>query len=174
MRTTQKVLFGSVAMYRDRCDECGGNSLFVDGRSLCCNKKKDEPSEFKIKRISETEFKRSKIPNKIKADVLKQQNSKCAYCECDLLESFFNIKKCKYTRPKIHYDHFIPWCYSGDNSQNNIIAACAHCNHLKSNKVFKDFISAKLYIQEKLKNEQHTRQTRTSQEPGPNKKQTNV
>ena len=66
-------------------------------------------------------------------------------CSSDL----WNDKRKKYIKLKIHYDHFVPWVYSGDNSGPNISASCHICNSLKSDNHFYDLISAKEYLNAK-------------------------
>lgn len=142
-----KALYGSIALLKAYCPFCRAYSFIQDGKFLCCDAKyRDIPTKEVIKRESEGEYKRSRIPYKIKKRVLARQENKCIYCGCELEGYIWSEKKAKFIKSKLHFDHFVPWTYSRDNAEDNFVASCSRCNLKKSDKYFKDVISAREYI----------------------------
>jgi 5-methylcytosine-specific restriction endonuclease McrA len=67
---------------------------------------------------------------KYKNILLKQMESKCFYCNCNI--SYNNI----------HIDHFIPWSYIYEDAIWNLIISCPECNLKKS-----DYLAPKQCVQ---------------------------
>jgi 5-methylcytosine-specific restriction endonuclease McrA len=65
--------------------------------------------------------------------VLKSFGYTCAYCCDDATE----------------VDHIIPFCYSFDDSFDNLVASCHFCNALAYSKVFNSFKEKRAYLLEK-------------------------
>ena len=62
-----------------------------------------------------------------------------------ILDSFGWV--CQYCDENaVHVDHVIPWSYSHDDSDENLVASCMLCNLYASNKVFDTFADKKYYI----------------------------
>ena len=59
--------------------------------------------------------------------ILRKTNYKCGHCGCEL------------TYENCSFDHIIPQIKNGENSQDNLIAACKSCNHSKRDKTLEDF-----------------------------------
>lgn len=59
--------------------------------------------------------------------MLMDQDGKCAYCECDILEGY-------------HVDHMTPLSLDGSNSWDNIALTCPSCNLSKRNKTAEEFM----------------------------------
>lgn len=69
------------------------------------------------------------------------QGGKCFYCDIQLLnpdefdlEAYLDSLQTKKRKNPITYptlDHFIPKCYGGDWSVQNLVLACFTCNHRK-------------------------------------------
>lgn len=59
-------------------------------------------------------------------EILKRDWELCQYCG----------------DPATHVDHIVPWCYEHNNSTDNLVAACALCNYIASDKLY-DTFSAK-------------------------------
>lgn len=145
MRKTEKVYFGSRPIFREYCNDCGGMALVVSGRLQCCDKLVETPEDFTIKREVSSGCGRG-ITAKIKARVLDDQDNRCIYCDCFLGEHQWDEKRQEFRKDKVHYDHFDPWSYSGNNEYDNIVASCPLCNLFKSDKIFADIQEARIYI----------------------------
>jgi 5-methylcytosine-specific restriction endonuclease McrA len=65
-------------------------------------------------------FQRERIPDKIKHEVWRRDNGKCAQCG---------------SREKLEYDHIIPISKGGSSTTRNIELLCESCNRKKSNKI---------------------------------------
>ena len=61
---------------------------------------------------------RIKYPQKVRTDLLHQQEHCCAICGCPITES-------------ADLDHIIPWIYVGDELRDNLQLLCFHCNRSK-------------------------------------------
>ena len=145
-----KSYYGSTIMLKVYCKACKRESFVIDGELSCCNAiiVDDFEREHK-KREIQTEFVRSRIKKNVKENILDKQDGKCIYCELDLRQPFyFDPKHKKYRKMRIHFDHFVAWVYSGDNSKENLYASCPICNLIKSDKHFVDIATAKDYILE--------------------------
>jgi len=83
-----------------------------------------------IKKTTPKKRKRSHISNTMKIEIFQRDGFRCYYC-----------KKHKDELPSgVHLtlDHKIPHVDGGDDSFNNLVAACSDCNGGKSNKVIND------------------------------------
>jgi hypothetical protein len=144
------VFFGSVACYRTTCPQCGETTLLSkDEETLCCSVPIDVQVVGSL-RGSAREPQRSPISNGQKKRALDAQDHRCGYCGSDLDSRLqWNYKYDQYIDAPIHYDHFNPWHYSGDNSESNIIASCSICNRIKHSKIFGSLSAARRFIREK-------------------------
>lgn len=85
--------------------------------------------------ITSNGARRRRKPGKwIQVKVLAEQGNLCAYCDKYLLKS------------DTEWDHFIPYSYSGDNPDDNWVAACRRCNRLKSSMIFGSVDDVRIYI----------------------------
>ena len=66
---------------------------------------------------------RKTINKEVRTKLLKQQNYRCAICNCQIDESV------------AHLDHIIPWSLVGDELENNYQMLCTNCNLEKGNNV---------------------------------------
>lgn len=149
-RKVVKSLYGKIALLKGYCKHCGKLAFIIQEELQCCGRPLGVmPIHERIKRESETDLKRGAIPAKLKREILEQQDNKCIFCDSSFGSLAWNDKRKKYIKLKIHYDHFVPWVYSGDNSGPNISASCHICNSLKSDNHFYDLISAKEYLNAK-------------------------
>lgn len=145
MQKIKKSFYGKIVILQAYCAHCKGYSFLQDGFLSCCGQElQDIPSRETLKREIEGEKRRSRIPTKIKKQILEEQNNKCIYCGIELGESAWVRGKLR--RSKIHFDHFVSWNYSQDNSKYNLVASCDLCNLIKSDLYFVDVVSARQYI----------------------------
>jgi 5-methylcytosine-specific restriction endonuclease McrA len=135
-----KVSFGSNTMLRMKCPRCKKTALVIDAVIQCdCDYKiRKVPSEITFKRETHAEVKRKKLSVYMKKEILQVQDYKCAYCDC-------NIQLDENT----HFDHFIPWVFSGNSRPYNMVASCALCNNIKYSHHFDTMEEARLYISQK-------------------------
>src|SRR4030065_1550896 len=66
-----------------------------------------------------------------KKTILKKYDYTCVYCFCD----------------GDNVDHIIPWSYTHDDSEDNLVVACWICNLIASNRVFDTFEEKQIFIQ---------------------------
>lgn len=151
-KTITKSYYGSCCIPKGYCENCKNTVFIIDKHYTCCGQPFiDNAVKEKKQRVCNTEYTRSYITKKIKFEVLQEQDNRCIYCDMLLSNNAWNNKTCKYTKLQIHYDHFEPWIYSGNNNKYNLYASCHICNLIKSDKHFINLISAREYINEKRK-----------------------
>ncbi len=73
------------------------------------------------------------LSNVTKDRIFARDGYVCAYCE-GLADEI---------------DHVVPYVYSQDNSDDNLVASCRDCNGMVSSMVFNSFEDKKVYILEK-------------------------
>jgi hypothetical protein len=137
-RKLVKAFYGRVAILKRFCPDCHMYAFVISNKFGCCGKVVgDWDQEFYVrkKRESETDGRRHPISPKDKARILRHQLHQCVYCG----QSFGR-------RVHIEYDHFIPFCYSGDNDRLNMVAACRECNQIKNDRLFLSIEEARVYI----------------------------
>lgn len=152
-KSAEKALFGSVAMLQKKCPNCKCVSFIIDGKFSCCDELCEEPETITLKRISAAESRRSVLSKKVKDAILEQQNNCCIYCNRPLWGYEYNRETNKRRKVKTHFDHLVPWSFSGNNDEINIVAACERCNLIKSDMYFATLDQAKLYIIRKREND---------------------
>ncbi len=62
----------------------------------------------------------------LQARILIEQEGRCCYCNASLLDRL------------IHWDHIVPFSWTGLNSENNFAAACVDCNKKKWQMIFRN------------------------------------
>ena len=67
-------------------------------------------------------YRRSDSPTKTKR-IFERTDGRCYWCDKTLRWEGEN------GHDLFHVDHLLPVCDGGDNSENNLVAACAQCNH---------------------------------------------
>ena len=81
-----------------------------------------------------------------KREILSRQDNKCLYCGSEFGTPIWSERHGKVLFTNIHWDHFVPYCYSYNNKRVNFVAACSVCNLIKSSKMFETLTEAKNYI----------------------------
>ena len=78
---------------------------------------------------------RKSVPKGTWLKVLRESNFMCIYCGGDATE----------------VDHIIPYSYSQNNNEENLVPACSTCNGLASNKIFDSLIEKIGFVQKRRK-----------------------
>ena len=146
----QLAIYGSVAMLRMKCPSCGDTALCIDRIMQCCDHKIPAGDESvrvtSLKRECTTQSSRAYISAKKKREILEAQDGACIYCGVNLDEYEWSSKSNRHHKTRVHYDHFVPWSYSGDNTDVNMYASCSRCNLVKGSKIFDTLEAARAYI----------------------------
>lgn len=121
-------IYGQVSIQSDYCQKCEIYAFIVRGRMTCCGSiaPKQEWQRLKIE-VDTSNNKRARVPAWLRREILDKQNNKCCYCDADF-DSWRRIDG-KIRQVRIHWDHFVPFSYNGNN--HSIVAACAECNLAK-------------------------------------------
>jgi 5-methylcytosine-specific restriction endonuclease McrA len=71
-------------------------------------------------------FKRSDAPQKTRR-IFEKSDGRCYWCRVDLIWQWDGVGE----QPAniFHIDHVVPVCDGGTNDEDNLVAACAACNH---------------------------------------------
>jgi hypothetical protein len=148
-----KQIYGSVCIPRAYCKEGGDTVFIVNNEYSCCGSKYvDTAKKEKLIRIVQSDHIKRKIKDSLRKEILEHQKNKCVYCDCDLTVShIYRADKCKYIKMSVHFDHFEPWAYGGNNHKSNMNASCCICNLIKADHHFINIESARLYINERRK-----------------------
>jgi 5-methylcytosine-specific restriction endonuclease McrA len=91
------------------------------------------------------ENKRRTPPLKKRREVIERQGNKCFYCGEPFGEYYIRNGVAK--KLTIHFDHFVPFAFSGNNDNENFVASCNICNSIKSDKVFETEEDARCYVE---------------------------
>lgn len=137
--------YGSVIVPRVKCPLCGEMSLCSDGKTLCCEAGVPIERIKKHKRMTEAMDCRRSASRREKDKILDEQDWRCYYCG-NLFGKTVK-RRGKSVTLQVHFDHSVPYAYSGNNANYNFVAACHVCNLIKSSKVFSTREEAIEYIQ---------------------------
>lgn len=135
MAYMEKVIYGSVTMFRHKCPVCRNDILSNDDTFEC-----DCGHEGGNKKVQKTTIevitgRRGIIPARIKRQLNKKQGGKCYWCNRRFGTLYYKDKTIKSLRR--HYDHKVPFSYEQRNRKKNWCIACNICNLFKSNFLFK-------------------------------------
>lgn len=150
------VGYGRTQTYQIRCLKCGRQ--FFPGKKveLFCDKCLNGFPLWKLdKRITNNhlspvqcvgtvvgwENRVAATKNRSRYNYVKVYNRDsytCQYCG-------YNPRTNKLFLP-LHIDHITPHSYGGGYKMDNLVVACATCNHIASNKVFNSFDDKKKYV----------------------------
>lgn len=78
---------------------------------------------------------RKNVSKSVRYKILRETNFMCIYCGGDANQ----------------VDHIIPYSYSQNNDESNLIPTCGVCNNIASNKVFDSLAHKMLFIQRRRK-----------------------
>lgn len=145
-------VYGHVILNSQYCNDCHQEAFVIQGRFACCGKRAKPEEEYRFKIEIDKVGARRKQPNrKAQQAMLLAQNNCCYYCG----DEFGTYRRLCGTLKfvKIHWDHFVPFSYDGNN--HSFVAACAECNMHKSALMFGDLEEARTYLKTKI-NEKKT------------------
>lgn len=144
--TASRYVFGSVKLIKLYCPKCDDYTLI--SQEKVSTAKCDCGSEFQNKQIKKTFVivgeKRIHLTKKQKLQILERQNNKCFFCNIDLDD--YIVINGFVRKIRTHYDHFMPYSITTDNSLENLNAACSRCNLMKNAKVFANIKEARKYL----------------------------
>lgn len=158
-----RALYGKVGINKGWCNSCQRMAFILDGLLACCDRlTSTEPSRFKREVICGLGG-RPQVPQRIREEIIKSQNSLCLYCEIPFGSSILRMRASRhrirqrvfgasieprFERVKLvtHIDHMVPWSYQGNHDFKNLAAACHVCNGIKSSKCFETVEEARVYI----------------------------
>ena len=69
---------------------------------------------------------RRKPPKSVQDSIIARTGGRCEYCHLSVIGS----------RLRLHWDHFVPYAYLGDNPDENWILSCHVCNGIKGPMMF--------------------------------------
>lgn len=143
--TVFKVDFGHIAMFRGVCPKCGQQSFIMDGQYVGCRHPAEKPIYYRVQREVEGEKRRYPLSPTEKKEILDRQNYHCIYCGIHFGDWVYCPRR-GLKIPRIEFDHFVCWSYSGNSHASNMVAACGVCNQLKSHFLFDDLEEARQFI----------------------------
>jgi hypothetical protein len=82
---------------------------------------------------------RRKVAGSRRTKILEENNYQCVYCG----------------DPAQEVDHIFPYSYTGDNTNENLVASCSICNRIAGSQVFDGFIEKQTYIREEREKPHH-------------------
>lgn len=141
----ERIKYGSIMMYRWTCEKCG-NEQFAG--STQCDDRKTQAGRYDRERV-EVMTRRKMMSKEARMRLLAKQGNMCAWCGRQFGAMYYDGKRNKITRLRIHYDHILPYSYTANNDASNITASCHVCNLFKSSKVFQDFRDLSAYLDRK-------------------------
>jgi 5-methylcytosine-specific restriction endonuclease McrA len=131
------------------CPACQQESFVIDNLRQCCNAPYEDFDSEQIKVIVPKSFGRKCLSRQIKEKIVTGQSGKCFYCERDF--GYHYQKGGHVYKSTIHFDHSIPFVYSGNSKENNLVAACNLCNLIKKDRMFDDIEALRGYLNGRLK-----------------------
>jgi len=143
-RHQHAALYGNSMLLRGYCTSCNQYGFIQDGEIACCGALVDISAD-KVRRLVQTEGRRSTPSATVKKHILAVQGNACLYCDLPLNSVVY--RKHKAIKLRVNWDHVLPFSYSQDSGDVNFAATCHICNGIKSNKIFKTLEEARALIQ---------------------------
>lgn len=146
----EKVIFGSVILYRSKCPKCrqymlSSNSFFECTTRLCDHEWVDDQVEHVRKEISGK--RRKALSPMERRQLIADQDNRCFWCGREF--GSWVSRKNKLVALKCHIDHVTPYIYSESDRFKNKVASCHICNRWKSSKIFETVTECEIYLQNK-------------------------
>lgn len=132
MTKNTKTFYGKIILFRAECPECGHMAIVDSGKSTCCGAKIAKVAVDKVERVTRGSSERKQLPQSKKDWILKHQQNKCCYCDCDLEDTWYISRRMKFPRKvKTEFDHVMPHSYASNGDITNFVACCNICNTIK-------------------------------------------
>lgn len=143
------AIYGNTGLIRAICPICKDRETFVvDGLFTCCGEPYTQGIPEKKKLECEAHRIRRSPYLSDKSRIIQAQQNRCIYCRHTFGSLYVEGSKIK---PLVlHWDHFIPWTYTYDNSGKNFVAACNICNLFKHDKIFDSLKEAREYVVKRI------------------------
>lgn len=143
----EKLIFGTVNLYRIFCDFCNDFALVNSKDKTCpdCGTKLNQENIDKIRILSNKKRTDKLGSKKLKKNLIKKQNNKCYWCSREFGD--FIIKNDKAIKLKFNFEHKLPFSYTHNNDIQNIVGSCHICNGFKSGKIFESEEDCKIYLE---------------------------
>lgn len=144
----KKILhvYGKVAIASRICPNCGTESFVIGGKLICCDLNIESVPTGRVVVECASRGRRAKPSISNQKAILKLQDNRCLYCEAEFGSE--RAYKGRNERVNIHWDHFVPFSYTGTNT--GFVAACSRCNLFKSSLHFPSLQDVKTHCQIKL------------------------
>ena len=143
LRGQHLAVYGNVRIPRAKCPDCKDMAFVIDGKMACC----DLPflaTPRSVQYLIPPQSFRKSPPKHVREALLAQHKNACAYCG-----QAFGALVYRGNTPtvlRLSWDHFIPFIWTGDNSDSNFIPSCHVCNERKHDKVFNDLVTAQKHL----------------------------
>lgn len=140
------VEYGKVALKRVFCNGCDSYTLVRDGKKICCGSPYYENygEIVGFKRECEAPGGARSCSPALRQRIIESQNHRCFYC--DSMLSGYVKRDGQTIQLKTHIDHQVPWAWIKNTTEQNLVAACHVCNHIKSSLMFSTLQECKDYI----------------------------
>lgn len=147
--TVEKVFYGPIPVIRAKCPKCKEwGFIGTNNRCQHCGIVLPEIADRVIYRRESLMLNRMQLPKRLQKELLNIQDYNCFWCGLSFFDEMLNSKTGKCVVPSIHFDHIVPYCYSG-NLAGNWVASCSICNQIKHSKYFRTYEEAYEYINNK-------------------------
>ena len=131
-----KIKVGKVTLAKWDCPFCGEENLTGYDSLVCqnrgCNARFD--ANFKRTRVISRSERRRPVSRVTASRLAESQNNRCFWCENEFGE--YVMKQGVVRRLDVVVDHVLPWTYSLNHGEENLVASCQICNGWKSSLVF--------------------------------------
>jgi hypothetical protein len=150
--------YGKITMLRGYCTDCKAFALIIDGEIQCCGEPDKKAAILKRSRLKRSRLKRKRMCTALGSGrsrryimrrILEEQANRCFYCLRRFGVKVWRKRKSFILRHQ--WEHIICYGFSGDNREENIVAACQICNGIKSSFIFDSIEEARLPINEAWK-----------------------
>lgn len=152
----ERVLYGSVNLFRFYCENCGNPILSKTGYYFCdiCGYEKQEYN-YDLRKTETQGIERYLCPIQIKKYLNDKQKNRCFWCGREFGTVYSKIRsygrKIIVSKLRRHYDHALPYSYLKSNPNGNWVLSCNICNHFKSNLIFQSDKDCRIYLNQKWK-----------------------
>jgi hypothetical protein len=144
----KRVIVGSITLYQNKCPQCKEKLLTGNPYPKCdcgyqLQKRRGKGFDIVVKP------KRRKFSKEFRERLKEKQDNMCYWCGREFGE--YIVRKFKVMRLTMWVDHNKPFIKTGNNEDDNIVAACKMCNIWKHSIMFPDDESCRAFLLGKWK-----------------------